>query len=126
MAYGLVVISVISFFQGFKMPTFYQMLGALYIGLLSRVIGFFLWVKCVNEGNVVLLSNINYLNPFVSAFFAYLVLSEEIIPMQIMGLLVIITGILIQNLKLSSLSLAFLFGRKKPKDLAVAESDSKG
>lgn len=78
-------------------------LGAVYIGLFEMGITFFLWLKALSlSDNKAKTSTMVYLFPVISLFFIALVLKEKLFISSIIGLVMIVGGILFQQLKKES------------------------
>lgn len=74
--------------------------SAVYIGLFEMGITFFLWLKALQLASTTdKVSNLVYLAPFLSLIFVHFILREPIFYTTPAGLLLIVTGILIQNRK---------------------------
>ena len=68
------------------------------MGLFEMGITFFTWIKALEYAeNTAKVSNLIYLAPFLSLIFIALVLGERVLPATIGGLLLIVTGIVIQQ-----------------------------
>lgn len=88
----------IFFFGSFGPVEFNYILGAVYIGLFEMGITFFLWLKALSlSDNKAKTSTMVYLFPVISLFFIALVLKEELFASSIIGLVLIVGGILIQQ-----------------------------
>lgn len=75
-------------------------LGAVYVGLFEMGITFFVWLKALSlSEDKAKTSNIIYLFPVISMFFIALVLGEKIFFSSVAGLILIIAGILIQQIQ---------------------------
>lgn len=73
---------------------------AVYIGLFEMGITFYLWIKALQLAPTTdKISNLVYLAPFLSLILVHFVLHEPVFYTTPAGLLLIITGILIQNRK---------------------------
>ncbi|MFC1800513.1 DMT family transporter [Nanoarchaeota archaeon] len=71
-------------------------LSLLFLGGLANSIGFIFWFKALKIGHTHKMANIVFLNPFLALIFVYFI-NAEIIPLiSILGLVLIISGILIQ------------------------------
>jgi drug/metabolite transporter (DMT)-like permease len=69
-----------------------------YIGLFEMGIAFLLWQKALSlSSNKALISNLIYLSPIISLFMINKGLGEKITPGILIGLLVIISGIILQK-----------------------------
>lgn len=75
------------------------LLGTAYIGLFPTAIGYGLWLKSLKIGNPLLIANLGHLTPFVSLMFIFILLKETILVSEIIGLVVIVSGVLIQIIK---------------------------
>jgi drug/metabolite transporter (DMT)-like permease len=74
--------------------------AAVYIGLFEMGITFFFWLKALQMAKTTArVSNLVYLAPFLSLVFVYFILHEPVYYTTPVGLLLIISGILIQNRK---------------------------
>jgi drug/metabolite transporter (DMT)-like permease len=73
-------------------------LAAVYIGLFEMGITFFLWLRALQlSGSAANVSNLVYLAPFLSLIFVHYILKEPVYYTTPIGLIVIISGILIQQ-----------------------------
>lgn len=89
----------IYFFGSFGPIEFKYMLGAVYIGLFEMGITFFLWLKALSlSDDKAKTSTMVYLFPVISLFFIALVLKEKLFASSIIGLVMIVSGILFQQL----------------------------
>jgi drug/metabolite transporter (DMT)-like permease len=76
-------------------------LSAIYIGLFEMGITFFFWLKALQLAPTTdKISNLVYLAPFLSLIFVHFILHETVFYTTPAGLLLIVTGIMIQNRKL--------------------------
>jgi len=74
--------------------------SAVYIGLFEMGLTFFFWLKALQLApSTDKVSNLVYLAPFLSLVFVNFILHEPLYLTTPLGLLLIITGILIQNKK---------------------------
>jgi len=89
----------IFFFDSFGPVEFKYVLGAVYIGLFEMGITFFLWLKALSlSDNKTKISTIVYLFPVISLFFIHFVLGEKLFVSSVIGLIMIVGGILYQQL----------------------------
>jgi len=73
-------------------------LGAVYIGIFEMGITFFLWLKALQMApTTAKVSNLVYLAPFLSLIFVHYILHEPVYYTTPLGLIMIISGIFIQN-----------------------------
>ena len=95
----LVSFSAGLFFTGFWDINIGGILGSIYVGSFEMGITFVLWLKALSIAeNKAKLSNIIYLVPFVSLIFIHFLVGEQIYWTTIVGLLIIVTSILFQQL----------------------------
>ncbi|MFA5420117.1 MAG: DMT family transporter [Bacteroidales bacterium] len=81
-----------------SIPTGWTLAGCVYIGLFEMSLTFVIWLKALNTSeNTAKVSNLIYLSPFIGLFFIRLLVGEPILTSNIVGLLIIIGGILIQQ-----------------------------
>jgi len=89
----------ISFFDSFGPLELKYIFGAVYIGLFEMGITFFLWLKALSlSDNKTKTSTIVYLFPVISLFFIHFVLGEKLLASSVIGLVLIVGGILYQQL----------------------------
>lgn len=75
-------------------------LGAVYIGFFEMGITFFLWMKALSlSENKAHTATLAYLSPFISLIFISVILGEKLFASSILGLIFIVGGIIIQQLK---------------------------
>lgn len=87
------------FFGDFSIANPFALLGAAYIGFFEMGATFILWLKALSLGNSsAKLSSLAYLAPFISLIFIHFVLDEDIFGSSVIGLILIISGILIQRI----------------------------
>lgn len=73
-------------------------LGGIYVGLFEMGITFIIWLKALESvKDTARVNNLIYLSPFLSLGFISLILKERVLPTTILGLLIIICGILLQE-----------------------------
>jgi len=77
--------------------------GAVYIGFFEMGITFFLWMKALSlSENKAHTATLAYLSPFISLIFISVVLGEKLFASSILGLIFIVGGIIIQQIKASN------------------------
>jgi drug/metabolite transporter (DMT)-like permease len=87
-----------------KIIGFKGIITSAYIGLFEMGITFFFWLKALQmSATTDKVSNLVYIAPFLSLIFVHFFLHEPIFYTTPAGLLLIISGILIQNLKIKEL-----------------------
>ncbi|MCD6132018.1 MAG: EamA family transporter, partial [Candidatus Hydrothermae bacterium] len=74
------------------------LLGPIYVGIFEMGLTFFVWLKALTfTSNTARISNLIYITPFLSLFFIHLVVGEPIYVSTLAGLLLIISGIILQH-----------------------------
>lgn len=76
-----------------------QLIGLLWLGTFCSGCGYLFWLLAIEHGDIVELSNIILLTPFVTIIYIYFILGETILFSSILGLIFIIFGILLQSKK---------------------------
>lgn len=75
------------------------LLGAAYVGFFEMGICFVLWLMAMKlTDNAARISNLIFLSPFLSLIFIHIILGEHIVTGTYIGLILIIAGLLIQQL----------------------------
>ena len=76
------------------------LIGALYVGMFEMGITFVLWLSALKlSENTAKVSNLIFISPFLSLVFIHFLVGEDILASTYIGLALIITGLLIQQLK---------------------------
>lgn len=99
--FGFIYVSIyISLFSNFQKIEFNGYLSSLYVGLFEMGISFFLWMKAMqlSERND-LISNFVFLSPFLALIFIHFILGEQIYNTTYIGLVFIVSGIFIGQIK---------------------------
>ncbi len=97
---SLFALLYILLFDKFDFPEVKYLLGAIYIGLFEMGITFFLWLKAITlTEKKSEISTLAYLSPFISFIFIATILGEKILFSSFIGLILIVSGILIQHIK---------------------------
>lgn len=93
--YSLATILIIS-----KIPvlTLTELLGITWLGI-SNGLGFAFWFLALKHGDTAKMSNMIFLTPFISLIYIYFLVGEEILFTSLIGLILIISGILIQTIR---------------------------
>lgn len=82
-----------------SIPPLEGILGATYIGLFEMGITFVFWLKALRYAeHTAKVSNLVYLSPFISLMFISVIIGERILTSTLVGLALIITGILLQQI----------------------------
>ncbi|MBI2676134.1 MAG: DMT family transporter [Candidatus Aenigmarchaeota archaeon] len=79
-----------------------QLATILWLGIFVNAMGYFFWFNALEKGDTAKISNLIYLTPFVSIVYIYFFLSEPILPSSVIGLLFIIGGIAVQQMRKAS------------------------
>lgn len=97
--FGIVYIGIaILIRKDFKLPDSEGFIAIAWIGLFELGITFYLWLKALSLApRTDTISGLVYLSPFVSLLFIALILGEPILWSTIIGLILIITGILLNS-----------------------------
>lgn len=92
---------IILLFDEFKLPSVKSILGSVYIGLFEMGFTFLLWLKALElSENKAATSTLAYLSPFISMIMINYILREEVRLPSLIGLLLIVTGIIVQKFDL--------------------------
>jgi drug/metabolite transporter (DMT)-like permease len=84
-------------FWNVEVHSIYALLGGAYVGLFEMSLTFLLWLSALKlSRQVSVVNNLIYVTPFLSLLVIRLVLKEPIHPATIVGLLIIVSGILLQ------------------------------
>jgi len=73
-----------------------QFAGLLWIGVFTSATAFTSWAIALEKGDTAKISNLAYITPFLSLIWTALILKEKISLYAIVGLLIIVSGIVIQ------------------------------
>jgi len=93
------VLLALLYFSGFGGLNLNGMLGAIYIGTFEMGLTYVLWLKALKlTPNTAAISNLVYLSPFISLVVIRSLIGEKILISTIVGLLLIILGIIFQQL----------------------------
>lgn len=83
---------------GLEVPSGRQFLGLAYNGMVCNGLAYLLWSLAIDMGNTAVIANLAYLSPFVSLLVTHFALGERITLWSVVGLLLIVSGILVQNM----------------------------
>lgn len=87
-------------YSTFKLPSINGILAATYIGFFEMGFTFILWMKALQlTDRNDKLSNLVYISPFLALIWIHLILGEEIFKTTIIGLVLIILGIFVQQIR---------------------------
>jgi drug/metabolite transporter (DMT)-like permease len=98
-AFGFVFVLIIALFTNeLNMPPIEGFAGAAYVGIFEMGITFVLWLRAMSLSETTAqVSNLIYLSPFLSLLIINIVLGESLLVSTFAGLVLIITGIIIQQ-----------------------------
>ncbi len=99
--FGFVFVALYFFlFTNHSIPNFYGILGSVYIGFFEMGFTFVSWYYALYYSeSTAKVNNLVYLTPFFSLIFIAVVVREKILLSTVFGLILILTGILVQNYK---------------------------
>ncbi len=83
-----------------RFPTGGQWLGILWMALLVDALSYVCWCTALNRGDTARISNLAYFAPFLSVLFGKLLLDETVTAWSLGGLALIISGVLVQAVKI--------------------------
>jgi len=98
--FGFIYILIFSSLTGnLTFPSFEAGIGSVYIGLFEMGVTFVIWLNALKYAeNTAAVSNLVYLSPFLSLMVVSVAVGEKIMTYTITGLLLIIGGIMLQQL----------------------------
>lgn len=98
--FGSILITIyVLIFDSIVLENYNYILGAAYIGLFEMSITFFFWLKGLTlSSNKAKTATLVYLSPFLSMIFIAIILGEDILISSVLGLLLIVSGIVIQHI----------------------------
>lgn len=86
-------------FTEMQAPDLTGLLGAAYIGCFEMGISFFLWLQALKyTASAARISSLIFISPFISLVLIYFLVGEEIMPSTFYGLVLIVVGLLLQQL----------------------------
>jgi drug/metabolite transporter (DMT)-like permease len=96
----LFIIPTLFLFSSLKIPSFHVWLWLLLNGFLVNGISYIFWFKALEYGDTSIISNALYLTPFLSLVYIAIFLGEKILISSIVGLVIIVSGIILQSVSL--------------------------
>jgi len=85
-------------FSEMQFPDLPGLLGAAYIGCFEMGISFFLWLQALKyTASAARISSLIFISPFISLVLIHLLVGEEILPSTFAGLVLIVAGLLLQQ-----------------------------
>lgn len=92
------IATVLTVQDGWQIPSIEGLLGAIYVGLFEMGITFILWLYALKRAtNTSQISMLIFISPFLSLYFIHLFLGEKILYSTIIGLCLIVTGLITQQ-----------------------------
>lgn len=87
-------------FSNLQIPNIYGFLGAAYVGVFEMGITFVVWLSALRlSRNSARLGNLIFISPFLSFIFIHFLVGERILPSTLTGLVLIVAGVVIQQVK---------------------------
>ena len=86
-------------FSKLVIPSFMDLLGVAYLGIFGIALPFTFMFRAMKLGDTAKATSIGFLSPFLALVFIFIILGDKIVLSQILGLILIVAGILIQNKK---------------------------
>lgn len=95
---GSLLASVVLLVKGSRIPEISGWTAAAYVGIFEMGITFLIWMKALSlSKETARISMLIYLSPFVSLIFIATILGEPILVSTIAGLILIVTGLIVQG-----------------------------
>ena len=98
-AFGFIYILVYCLITGkLSLPPWQGIAGGIYIGIFEMGLTFVLWLKALDRSpNTARISNLVFISPFISLILVSIFVGEKILISTITGLVIIVSGILLQQ-----------------------------
>jgi drug/metabolite transporter (DMT)-like permease len=91
-------LAAVLLFGDIRIPASAALLGIVWIGLFEMGITFITWLKALQLSRTTAqVSNLVYAAPFLSLFLIHVIVGEEILPSTVLGLVLIMTGVIVQQ-----------------------------
>ena len=91
-------LAAVLLFGDLRVPPAEGLLGVAWIGLFEMGITFVTWLKALQLSRTTAqVSNLVYAAPFLSLFLIHFVVGEEILPSTVIGLVLIVAGVIVQQ-----------------------------
>ena len=91
-------LAAVILFGEIRVPPLAGILGVIWVGLFEMGITFVTWLKALQLSRTTAqVSNLVYAAPFLSLFFIHFIVGEEIFPSTIVGLVLIVAGVVVQQ-----------------------------
>ncbi len=97
--FGAIPVTVLTVLHGIGLPQARGLAASIYIGAFEMGLTFIIWYLALKaSGSTARVSNLIYLTPFLSLVLIWIVVGEAMIVWTVLGLVLIVAGIIIQNL----------------------------
>jgi drug/metabolite transporter (DMT)-like permease len=98
-AFGAVYILIWNIYRNnIIVPSFNGLAGAIYIGIFEMGLTFVLWLTALKlSTHTARVSNLVFISPFISLILVSFFVGEKILPSTVIGLIIIVAGIVIQQ-----------------------------
>ncbi|WP_319782758.1 DMT family transporter [Oceanisphaera sp. IT1-181] len=94
------VVAATALWSDFQLTAWQGWLGAIYVGLFEMGIAFVLWLLALRHAeHTARISNLIFISPFASLLLLRFLVGEEIYPATLVGLMMIVAALLIQQVK---------------------------
>jgi len=102
--FGFPVIVLICWWtEGLVLPVTGSLVAAVYVGTFEMGVAFVLWSYAMKKAeNTSRVSNLIFISPFLSLVFIYFILGEQILPSTYIGLVMIVSGLWLQQKKVKA------------------------
>jgi drug/metabolite transporter (DMT)-like permease len=85
-------------FSSIGLPEYRGLLGGAYVGLFEMGVAFVLWLSALKHtDSTARISNLIFISPFLSLIFIHFLVGEDIFASTFVGLVLIVTGLLLQQ-----------------------------
>ncbi|WMC10629.1 DMT family transporter [Oceanimonas pelagia] len=93
-----VVVTATAWLSDFALTAWQGWVGAIYVGLFEMGFAFVMWLLALRHAeNTARISNLIFISPFASLLLLRLLVGEQIYPATLVGLMMIVTALLIQQ-----------------------------
>ena len=95
----LICIIVLPFFTKIQLPNFSQIIGSAWLGITNLVVCFLIWQNLVSRLKASTVASIGFITPFINLLAIVVILGEKLTLASVIGFLIVVVGISIQNVK---------------------------
>ena len=96
---SVLALATVLVFSEIPAMTTRQILGLIWLGTFTSGFAFVFWTLALKYGDTAKMSNMIFLTPFVSLVYIHFLVGEKILISSIIGLIIIVSGIVIQSTK---------------------------